>query len=215
MKSPTFPTLLATACIFFSGCFDESINPLSSPQTSVIDPRLEGDYQLLIKNGEGKKEPSYWHFRYRSDTDPATGKPRPTHWLEILQVNHGEVGSFEIANYRGLATKMGEQNYLSFSFCSKTEPEKEPTNYGFVRYELNKDGDLQVWLMNDTAFRDAVKAGKISGKVGGGDEGPTFKLTDTTENLVKFIAASDPEKLFGGPEELLGKRYLVFRRLAH
>ena len=33
--------LLAAACLLFTGCLPESINPLSTPAISAIDPRFE------------------------------------------------------------------------------------------------------------------------------------------------------------------------------
>ena len=221
MKIPHF-LLLAAACLFFAGCLPESINPLSTPATSAIDPRFEGVYQQVAKdkNANATKDGSgFWHFHYRGASDSAQGVRRTTTWLEIVNIGHEPKGGLETARYHALATKIAGHDYLSFielpqelayanfsgQLCNGAK--KSPLTYSFARYEVTWRGDLRIWLANESAFVVAVKAGKLRGKVTTSKFGDSVTLTDTTAHLAAFIAAGDPGKLFDTEP-------MTFRRLS-
>ena len=198
--------ILAAACFFFAGCLPESINPLSTPATSAIDQRFEGVYQEVDKDKDAKDGSAYWHFHYRGASDGAKGVRRSTTWLEIVGIGHEPKGGLEITRYKALSTKIAGQDYLSFIALSE-DGKKSDATYSFARYEVSWRGDLRVWVASESAFIDAVKAGKLRGKVTGGSLGQSVTLTDTTANLAAFIAAGDPRKLFS-------EEPMVFRRIS-
>lgn len=207
MKTRLLPSFLAAACLLFAGCLPESINPLSTPATSLIDGRFEGVYQQLDKDHGANAERGYWHFHYRGASDSAKGAHRSTTWLEILAVGHEPKSGLELTRYQALATKIAGHDYLSFIDLQKSGSKKPPATYGFARYEMTWGGDLRVWMANESAFVRAVKAGQLRGKVTPSKFGDSVLLTDTTEHLAAFIAASDPHKLFD-------EKPMLFRRLA-
>ena len=207
MNPRILPLLLAAASLLFAGCFPESVNPLSTPATSLIDQRLEGVYLAVDKSEAAKKERSYWHFHYRGTSDGAHGVRRSTTFLEILSVGHEPERGLDLDRYEALTTKIAGRDYLSFIRLPIDGTKKQPVLYGFARYEFGWRGDLRIWLADEVAFAAAIKAGRIRGQVFGTHTVTGVKLTDTTAHLAAFIAAGDPEKLFGG-------KPMVFHRLA-
>ena len=204
MKIHILPPFLAAACLLFTGCLPESVNPLSPPATSLIDARFEGVYQQIDKDNA---ERGYWHFHYRGASDSAQGAHRSTTQLEILGVGHELKSGLDTTRYHALATRIAGNDYLSFIELPKDGSKKPSAHYGFARYEVSWRGDLRLWLANESAFVSAVKAGQLRGKVTTSKFSDSVLLTDTTAHLAAFIAAGDPRKLFS-------EEPMTFRRLA-
>ena len=206
MNTQFLPTLLTTASLLLAGCLPESKNPLSTPATSRVDSRIEGVY--VQRKEKSDEDPSYWHFHYRGASPGADKRARLTPWIEILGVSHEKQRGLDTAHYRALATHLGGYDYLSFIDLDPNGGLIGDKNYSFARYEVNWRGDLRIWLVDTDALADAVKAGKLRGKVRRSNGRITsVLLTDTTARLAAFVAASDPARLFG-------KEPMVFRRLA-
>ena len=201
------PTFLAAASLLLTGCLPESVNPLSTPATSLIDGRFEGVYQQIDKDHGANADRGYWHFHYRGASDGAKGVHRSTAWLEILAVGHESKSGLDITRYQALATKIAGHDYLSFIDLQKSGSKKQPATYGFARYEMTWGGDLRIWMASESALASAVKAGQLRGKVTISKYIDSVLLTDTTAHLAAFIAASDPHKLFD-------EKPMTFRRLA-
>ena len=196
MNSPhLLSACLAAACLLFAGCVPESINPLSTPATSSIDPRFEGVYQEVRKDKDAQDGSGFWHFHYRGASDTAKGVRRSTTQLEIVGIGHEPKGGLDIGRYKALATKIAGQDYLSFIALSE-DGKKSAATYSFARYEVTWRGDLRIWLANESAFVAAVKVGKLRGKVTSSKFSNSVTLTDTTAHLAAFLAAGDPGKLF-------------------
>lgn len=194
MNIRLLPALLAAAALLLAGCLPESKNPLSTPKTSTIDPRLEGIY---VQRREKKDDDlNGWHFHYRETS--ANGRTIVTPWLEVLNVEHRKSGALHSDAYRALTTHIGMQDYISFIPSGETT-----VVYSFARYEVNWSGDIRIWLINTDALADAVKSGKLHGKVKGNGNTKDVLLTDSTDRLAAFVAASDPTKLFTGKPLIL------------
>ena len=206
MKIPHL-LIFATACLLLTGCLPESINPLSTPATSAIDPRFEGVYQEVRKDKDAKDGSGFWHFHYRGADDSAKGVRRSTTQLEIVGIGHEPKGGLDIGRYQALATKIAGHDYLSFIELPSGGAKKSPLTYSFARYEVTWRGDLRIWLANESAFVAAVKTGQLRGKVTTSKFSDSVTLTDTTANLAAFIAAGDPGKLFDTEP-------MTFRRLS-
>ncbi|MEI6714953.1 MAG: hypothetical protein WCO60_14440 [Verrucomicrobiota bacterium] len=202
MKSRYFAALLAVACLFFTGCLPESKNPLSSPADSFYDAHLEGDYREVSRDVD-KDGPSFYHFRYRRENHGKNHEHEISPWIDVAHVGYSKNESLGRGAFKVLATQIAGQKYLSFMVTNDC-PKKPPVRYGFARYEVNWRGDLCIWLASNSAFGTAVEAGKLSGKKNGVD----VELTDTTEHLAAFVAAGNPQDLFGG------KPTFVLRRIA-
>jgi hypothetical protein len=188
--------LASLSALLLAGCLPESRYPLSTPANSVIDARLEGAYAQAEKKGRGVA--GYWHFHYRETRPYASAPSRATPWLEVLTVEHSHDGGVNTHRYEALATRLGGNDYLSFIDLPDKPAKHNELLYGFARYEVNWRGDLRVWIADNNAFAAAIKAGRIRGKVVHSKYLDSVELTDTTEHLAAFIAASDPKVLFSG-----------------
>ena len=189
MKLRLLPTLLAAASLLLAGCLPESKNPLSTPTTSTVDSRLEGIY--VQRREKREDDLNGWHFHYRETS--ANGRTIVTPWLEVLNVEHRKGGALKSDTYRALTAHIGGQDYISFIEVGGTN-----ALYSFARYEVSWSGDIRVWLVNTDALALAVKTGKLHGTVKTSKLGQDVLLTDSSERLAAFVAASDPTKLFNG-----------------
>jgi len=196
MRPQLFLSIFCLAALSLAGCLPESKYPLSTPSTSVIDPRLEGAY--VQRDKDGKENAGFWHFHYRGVHTDSGAPARTTAWLEVLAVEHAKDGGLNTHRYEALTTHLGGHDYLSFIDLPDKSGKSKLLPYSFARYEVNWRGDLRIWLADNAAFATAIKGGHLRGKVTHGKFGDTVELTDTTEHLAAFVAASDPKVLFGG-----------------
>lgn len=206
MNIRLFPLVLAALSLLFSGCLPESKNPLSTPATSVIDSRLEGIY--VARRDKKDDDLAAWHFHYRGENG-ANGQVRVTPWLDILSIELQKAGGLKGESYRALATHLGGRDYLSFVVVGADKDKGKVSLFSFARYEVNWSGELRVWIIDQDAVAAAIRAGKIKGTVEVNKKLKTenVMLTDSTDHLAAFVAASDPAKLFKD-------KPLVFYRLA-
>lgn len=188
-------SLLAAASLLLAGCLPESKNPLSTPAHSTIDPRLEGVYGGATKRKGEDLEAMHFHYRGIKVNDRVLTTP----WLEVLDITHEKAGSLKAGAYHVLTTRIDGHDYMSFQDLSKGM--KAP--YSFARYEFTWTGTLRIWLINSDAVANAIKAGKLRGKVKTRNYVTSISITDSTEHLVAFVRASDPKKLFAGKPMVL------------
>ncbi len=161
----------------------ESEYPISIPDQSEIDPRLDGVWALK-KDGDT----AYIHFRQHD-----------AHWTDISQVIHEKETGLDVTGYTMFTTKIGERTYMNIvgKRFGKEKPESE--SYTFARYELNAKGELVLRLISMKAVAEAVEAGKLKGKiehvaVTGAVQ--SVELHDTPENIAAFLTTGDDAKLF-------------------
>lgn len=70
--------------------------------------------------------------------------------------------------------------------------------YNFVKYDIDGDS-LRVWILTQLApVEAAIKSGELKGTVVPGEEmQPTaVHLTDTSENLLRFLSATNHSDVF-------------------
>jgi hypothetical protein len=203
--------LVVLASLVLTGCFPESTNPLSTPATSTVDPRLEGVY--VARREKSDDDLAVFHIHYRGEKGSAGGPALVTPWLEILNINHPKDKALEAIAYRVLTTHLGAHDYMSIlELGNVASPENglvKPSAsgtaklYWLARYEISGTGVLRVWMMNPKPLEAAMKAGKIRGQVKPHKEGDDVLLTDSTEDLAKFVTKSDPATLFSGKPMVL------------
>ena len=204
MSPRILSALLAAITLVLTGCLPESKNPLSTPATSTIDPRLEGIY--VTKRDKSSDDLEGWHFHYRA-AKAAGGYVHPTPSLEVLSVTHERDGGLKGAAYHALTTHLGGRDYISFVEMGSGAQKDKASPYSFARYEVDWSGTLRVWLANPAALASAIKGGKLHGTVAHHKLGDDIYIADSTQGLAAFVAASDPNVLFSG-------KPLVFYRLA-
>jgi hypothetical protein len=223
--------LLAAACLVLAGCTVVSTHPLSTPASSTIDRRLEGAFVGSHDQPDG--DLSVLHLHYARKEGPP-GKPAGvTPWLELLLLQHDPKDGLHGLAARALTVHLGRHDYMSFAptgtfpasgrspaslYPSLAWLAGLPKGYLLFRYEIGAFGQLRLWLADSTAMADAVKTGKLKGRIvhhtlqtglkpGQGFDLYDVILTDSTDHLAAFIAAGDPKALFSGSP-------LVVQRLA-
>jgi hypothetical protein len=176
---------MAAFCLLFTSCFDSSV-PLSDPVKSRADQRLAGVWRL--RNDDGSM--TYYHLGRVGDRLPASV-------MRVAGVQHKWDGMTQFDELLLFPTTIGDKTYLNVS-DGKDEQVKRleqqgwtpetVTSYLLLRYQVTGDTLTVQWIDGDAKKR-AVEAGTIKGKVEKDQDGNARAMfTDTTENLVKFIA---------------------------
>jgi len=183
--------ILGLLCFVFTSCVD-SDNPLSDPKQSAGDPGLLGVWRVSEKNGDV----AYYHVGQ-------AGSNFPTGMLRVKVIIHtkdGELPRPDNDDMLVFTTTLGNNHYFNITSLdakqiksmgdSKWEPSMAE-GYFIYRYEIRGDKLIVAGLDSDQK-KAAIQAGKIKGTV----EDKNVRITDMTENLARFIAAADQEKLF-------------------
>jgi hypothetical protein len=178
--------LVALVTIFLSACSTwVSVNPLSPP--SEPDKKLEGLWKLESK----ENDIVYLHIGKKTENT-----------MIALSVEHKDDGSLDIVEVPFFITRTGMNNYINVRYedIEKSEAEKEK-GFMFVKYSLSDDNSLSLFQFDPEIIKSAVQSGKLKGEVyyrettpnpaseNGGKEKiiDSVKITDTSENIIKFI----------------------------
>lgn len=181
--------ILPAAFMLLCGCAPvESEKPLSSPQTALRDPRLEG--------------------LWRSDEKDSSG------YLYVAYRGHGGIGSLMsfgkddtdgIGSYRAdfFATHTAKRDYVNLNHqvahMNGDEQTDRSGHYSFAEYHFTLRGQLVYSTVTGEAFAKAVEAGKLKGNVTY-DKNKNVTgtlLKDSAEHILAFIESSKPSDIFG------------------
>ncbi|MGD0654232.1 MAG: hypothetical protein ABSA16_07815 [Thermoguttaceae bacterium] len=189
--------ILGVLCLAFTSCVD-SDNPLSDPKQSAVDPGLLGVWRARDKDGEV----TYYHVGKAGDKFPAG-------MLRVKIIKHDKNGELERPDNDDIlafTAILGKNRYVNVTSLdadkiktmgdAKWEP-KMAEGYFIYKYEITGD-KLAIACIDPEQKEAAVKAGKIKGT----GEGDNRRFTDTTENLARFLASGDAEKLFFTKEHM-------------
>ena len=169
--------VIPTVFLLLTGC-DDSTNPLSDPQNVTADEGLVGVWRE--EDGE---------VYYRIDH---AGKKFPKGVMRVVAITRNQASIEPPEEYLAYSALLAGKAYLNVVVDEKqvTLLNAEGWNaavvdaYIFVKYQLDGD-NLTVWLTDEKAKEQAIKIGKIKG-VAHNDQ--VARFTDTTENIIRFIA---------------------------
>ena len=189
-------------CVLLTSCVVTSDNPLSPAETAHADLALLGDWY-------SKKDQDTYHYTLSSAS-----------WMHVV-ITHKQTdtgnkpGMIDLKpdEYDFYPTTIGNATYLNVVLNGKDDQGHPTKSYVFVRYTITTDHVLVRWMMSRDVLAATVRAGKLKGKVHQ-DKNPTMvgnppqpdidvNLTDTGENITKFILNSDVYKLFSDQMEPL------------
>jgi hypothetical protein len=187
----TKPLLLAALviCPLFAGCYD-SKNPLSDPEKSKLDPRLSGLWLLRERDRAGL-DARYFHIG-------VAGDKLPPGVMRAVEVGHNSDGTLERpVEFLMFSTTIGSSAYLNLAVGSdeqlkalKEKGWKGVEGYFLMKYTVEGD-TLLVWKMDADAKQRAIESRKVRGEIT--PEGvleDMNTLTDTMENVARFVAAA-------------------------
>ncbi len=173
-----------TLCLFAAGC-DDSKNPLSDPKTAKIDQRLAGVWRMRDANNV-----VYYHVGQTGEDEKL-----PRGVLRVVEVAHSEGKVQRPEEYLVFSTTLGGKTYLNATgggeqrlklLEEKGWKPEVVDSYFIWKYQV--DGDkLLIWMMDDDAKRQAIKAGKIKGVIEKGQDSERVLFTDTSEKLARFV----------------------------
>jgi len=190
MRSPLIGRLFAAglaiaAGLGLAGCPVESDAPLGPVEEAVEDPAI---YGLWFSN---ENDASTWFHIYR-----ATDAPAGT--VEVTMVSTEADNSGEMERYSGHLTRLGD---LFFGNVQGPLGGGAPSGpYYIVNYRIAADGALEMRLLKGSAVQAAFAAKTLTGGTAEGK--PDEYITDSSERIRAFIAASDPAQLFEAPIRL-------------
>lgn len=163
-------------CLCASGC--DSKNPLSDPQTSKADERLAGVWR-------DRNDDTYYHVGHAGEKFPAC-------MMRVVSIKHnkGEVeppGEFLIfptvlGNKTYLNVVVGKDDKLVKSLDEKGWKAVEVESYTLYQYKFDGEKVL-VYRIDGEAKEKAIKDGKVKGTA----ENNSYRFTDTTQNLARFV----------------------------
>ena len=185
MKMRTIATLwlCLLLAVGLSGCFPESVNPLSTPEGSIQDKDLSGMWYGGPSDEEGDR--IYLGFL-----------PRDNNQTDIMALGFdNDDGSWMLMSM--WATEIAGHRYMSLKFVSEDgEPIEDDDGYYFLcRYVIDEDGQLTVWNLATDPVTAEIKAG-LPGDVSQGQWITSVTLTATTDELIEFLKTKDPLELF-------------------
>lgn len=165
-----FLILLVFSLIF--SCVLESMNPLGTLEDAEVDEKLLGLWELQKKEANDKDEIGYMLVLKKDDKK-----------LKFILFDN-EFSIDDDSVYDGFISRIKKEKFLNLQ-------ESEPnSNYLPAHYQI-KGNNLRITLLNEDHFEKAIENGKIQGKV----SKHSVVVTDTTENLRKYIESSNLEEL--------------------
>lgn len=170
---------LAALCLLFPSCMSKQ--PLGDFKQAVVDKHLLGTWVLV----DDDKEVHYFHI----------GRPKanqaPKGFVQVLEARFRSDQALIETDAIGFSITVGDCRYLNLSLIVDKDRRFDPTTpaplgWLFLKYQI--DGDrVEVWAADPRFVKREIKAGKIAGPINWG--GAT--LTDSSENLAKWVAAND------------------------
>jgi hypothetical protein len=172
------PVVLGVVALLCGGC-DDSKNPLSDPKDPQPDARLYGVW---------RSDEEYYHFG-------RAGNGFPKGVMRVVSVQQTDDGVEAPQEFLAFCSIVGGKHCLNVIhepkevqlMAEKGWKPEAVSCYTFLKYEI--DGDkLTMWLADEQAKQKAVGAG--AGKLKGEYRNNLWFLTDTTENIARYVAAA-------------------------
>ncbi len=205
---PRSMLLITILLLFVNACCPmTSVHPLGDPQKTDYDSRLEG----------------VWRQDFEQDFVMLhIGKARNGR-IQVVAVEHGEDGKVDYDGFTVSGIRLKNHYYLDIDTAELTPKHQEgQQGHVIIAYRLPDDNSLDVAMLDLDPVAAAIQTNKLAGDITyqkapnpskESTPGPqTSKvecahITDTSDNLIKFISDSNPGQLF--------KSVMTFKRVSH
>lgn len=174
---------LAALVLFLSvfGCGPLSKFPLSQPGEYEPDQRLVGIW--LFKADE--KE-SYFHFSKERNG-----------WSDMVAVDYDTKGRMGYGVFKVFTTPIDTHHYMNIKIINIGVLEMGDTpSYILAKYEIVGKDKLYIRLLSSQEVAQGIEDGVLQGEIKNKKKNEIY-ITDSSENLIRFIERSDIDKLFG------------------
>jgi hypothetical protein len=199
--------VLGISLLLHHCCPLTSVHPLSSPTDVTYDDRLQGIWRLTTEHDDVV----YFHIGKTED-----GK------TQITSIEHKENGELDIATFIMFPTEISNNTYMSLKVEDiSVQSLKDSTGYFLLRYVLRDNNEFFASQMDDEIIAEGITSGQLKGEITyrpavsnkkSAEESKKVvdcvQITDTTENIVKYIETIDINRLF--PE----KHKMVLQRVS-
>ncbi len=191
MKAFRFASL-AAAALFVAACLPvTSKNPIGSTSGFKTDPALVG---LWVGHGDDGK-PGYFAFLNNDDGS-----------MTALLITPAK-GSGDWGSYTLKTATLGPHHIMNvWATLKNGKPvDKDEADADIpILYRIGADGRLALYLLDDKATADAIRAGKIRGVVDPGSM-DNARITAEPAALDAFFASKGSEALFPKPLIVLSR----------
>lgn len=174
--------------LLVAACVPETVHPLSDPASAKIDTRLSG-----LWSGNIGESFVFAHFLPKGDGE-----------MEIVTVAREKDESAHWSVFSMFPSRVAGNDYMNVKLLVDDGRPQDQDDQGFVlcRYEVDGDGGLTVWRIDEAAAIADIEQGKVGGKVRRGKWTTNVRITAPTAELGPYVAAADPKRLFA---DLVGK----------
>jgi hypothetical protein len=166
-----------------SGCYFTSKNPL--PLKPEVDKELLGGWRALA---DQKNPTADGYAVFVKDQNG---------WLEVLLMErYYESGEI----YRGFCSEIKGEKYLNVkkvNFGKGGQQADLDANFYLLHYRIVARKRLEISMLNETLFKQAVKTRQLAGRLSPKED--DFTLTCPTNQLVAFLSRQKPAELLGEP----------------
>jgi hypothetical protein len=170
--------MIALLALFIYGCEGQSDVPIRSAKGDDFDVRLAG---VWVSNENHTH--TYVHI----------GKVNDKAHVIIVE-HHEDNNSLNMESYPMVSACLSNGCYLSANINKADEP-----SYFLMRYSFSQSGTLTVQYINNYFLKNAVKSGKITGKVN------AFVNLHATEPELREFVEKYANQLFTGEKFTLSK----------
>jgi hypothetical protein len=203
---PRHLTILAVTLLLLSGCCSiTSVHPLENLQPAPYDARIEGVWIYEAKDGH-----FFLHLGKATDNR-----------IEVLAVEHEKGVAMSHEGFMVSGIEINHHYYLDLDLQALPERHRDgQSGHLILKYDLTDSNTLVFSMLNLEPLVAAIGAKALAGEITY-DRTPASpqttppvtpppkaecaRITDTSAHLHRFIANSDPDKLFSSA--------IVFKRV--
>jgi hypothetical protein len=149
--------LLVFAAFLAAACVPETETFLSDPGAQPLDGRLVGTWYWLERDG---REAVILTVRRGGD------KRFNLIWTEMKPRRSHDGGDppVQFVRYKGHTTQLGKATFINLTLVDRKSWKTGAPNSLIMRYWLGKSG-LRIAFMKNDVFRNAVKEGRLAGRL--------------------------------------------------
>lgn len=149
--------LVVFAALFAAACVPETETFLSSPGAQPLDGRLVGTWYWLESDG---REAVLLTVRRAGD------KRFNIIWTELKPRRSHDSGDtpVQFVRFAGHTTRIGKATFINLTLVDRKSWKSAVPNSTIMRYWIGKGG-LRIALMKNKVFTDAVRQGRLAGRL--------------------------------------------------
>ena len=182
--------MLLTATLA-GGCGVSSKNPLGNPEAAVVDAKLMGMWNLRMPD-EDDGAAVFLHIG-RAEDGGDSGL------LRCLAVFHNLRRTLPPASMAEMfTTEIGNRRLLNVKWLA----ESGSGQYSFLKYDVD-DEQLRLYPLRKEPVAQAIEKDEIAGSLSWAVVTQSVNLTEDPDSLLKFMARTDDETLFGSSTNLV------------